>query len=115
MRNLHFRLSLEADSPYSWRMAKASKDDKSQTSYDITGAPKALSTDLASRQRRYFTSMMIRTACFILTVILPSPYRWIALLGAVTLPYFAVVFANAGRETVSPGQSLLSKKARSLE
>ncbi len=44
--------------------------------------------------------MMIRTACFILTVVLPSPYRWIALFGAVTLPYVAVVIANAGRETM---------------
>jgi hypothetical protein len=26
-----------------------------------------------------------------------------------------VVFANAGRETVSPGDALLSEKARSLE
>lgn len=44
--------------------------------------------------------MMIRTACFILTVILPSPYRWFALSGAVLLPYIAVVIANAGRETM---------------
>ena len=43
---------------------------------------------------------MIRTACFILTVVLPSPYRWVALFGAVILPYVAVVIANAGRETV---------------
>ncbi|MEY3686154.1 MAG: hypothetical protein RLZZ73_12 [Actinomycetota bacterium] len=100
-------------------MARGSKsaklDANSAQSYDITSAPKALSTDMAARQRRYFISMMIRTACFILTVILPSPYRWFALLGAVTLPYFAVVFANAGRETVSPGDALLSEKARSLE
>jgi hypothetical protein len=33
-------------------------------------------------------------------VILPSPYRWIALFGAVTLPYIAVVVANAGRESI---------------
>jgi hypothetical protein len=59
--------------------------------------------------------MMIRTACFILTVILPSPYRWFALLGAVTLPYFAVVIANAGRETVVPGASILKNKTRSIE
>ncbi len=44
--------------------------------------------------------MMIRTACFILTVILPSPYRWIALSGALLLPYVAVIVANAGRETI---------------
>jgi hypothetical protein len=59
--------------------------------------------------------MMIRTFCFILTVVLPSPYRWFALLGAVTLPYFAVVIANAGRETFAPGSGLVSDKAKSLE
>jgi hypothetical protein len=82
--------------------------------YDVTSAPKALSNDLYSRQRRYFFSMMIRTLCFILTVILPSPWRWFALFGAVTLPYIAVVIANAGRETITPGAALLSKKPRSL-
>ena len=82
--------------------------------YDVTSAPKALSKDLSSRQKMYFISMMIRTLCFILTVILPSPFRWIALFGAVTLPYVAVVIANAGRETITPGAALLSKKPRSL-
>ena len=42
--------------------------------YDITSAQKSLSTDQPGRQRRYFISMMVRTACFILTVILPSPF-----------------------------------------
>ncbi len=82
--------------------------------YDVTSAPKSLTSDLSGRQRRYFISMMIRTLCFILTVILPSPYRWFALAGAVTLPYIAVVIANAGRETISPGDALLAKKPRSL-
>ena len=82
--------------------------------YDVTSAPKALSNDLSSRQKRYFISMMIRTLCFILTVILPSPFRWFALFGAVTLPYIAVVIANAGRETISPSAALLSKKPRSI-
>jgi hypothetical protein len=58
--------------------------------------------------------MMIRTACFILTVILPSPFRWFALAGAVFLPYIAVVVANAGRETIIPGAAILKKKPRSL-
>ena len=66
----------------------------------ITDAGVALSEDQAGRMKRYFASMMIRTACFILAVILPSPYRWFALVGAVTLPYIAVVVANAGRETI---------------
>lgn len=59
--------------------------------------------------------MMIRTACFVLTVVLPSPYRWIALTGAVGLPYIAVVIANAGRETVGTGTSVLKNQTRSLE
>lgn len=66
----------------------------------ITSASPSLSEDQSKRAKKYFISMMIRTACFILTVILPSPYRWIALIFAVTLPYFAVVIANAGRESV---------------
>jgi len=85
------------------------------TVFDITAAPASLTRDQAGRQRRYFISMMIRTACFILTVVLPSPYRWFALFGAVTLPYIAVVIANAGRESFAPGDSLVSDKAKSLE
>jgi hypothetical protein len=82
--------------------------------FDVTSAPKSLSNDLAGRQRRYLISMMIRTGCFILTVVLPSPYRWFALAGAVTLPYIAVVIANAGRETITPGDALLNEKPRSI-
>lgn len=93
-------------------MAKSSKEP---IAYDITSAPTSLTNDQAGRQRRYFISMMVRTGCFILTVVLPSPFRWFALLGAVTLPYFAVVIANAGRETNIPGASILKNKTRSLE
>ena len=78
--------------------------------YDITSAPNALTRDQAGRQKRYFISMMIRTACFILTVSLPSPYRLFALLGAVTIPYFAVVIANAGRETITRGAQVVEDK-----
>jgi hypothetical protein len=82
--------------------------------YDITSAQKSLSSDQPGRQRRYFYSMMVRTACFVLTVVLPSPFRWFALAGAVFLPYIAVVIANAGRETILPGTAILRKKPRSL-
>jgi len=79
----------------------ARRDEVKQVEvHAITDAGVALSTDQAGRMKRYFASMMIRTACFILAVILPSPYRWMALVGAVTLPYIAVVVANAGRETI---------------
>jgi hypothetical protein len=55
---------------------------------------------------------MIRTACFVLTVLLPSPYRWIALFGAVTLPYIAVIAANAGRETIKKDAIFTPKRKR---
>lgn len=87
---------------------------KEKKVFDITSAPQALTRDQAGRQKRYFISMMIRTACFVLTVILPSPYRWIALTGAVLLPYFAVVIANAGRETVTRGSDVVDDKPLEL-
>ena len=81
-------------------------------SHSITTAQSGLSLDQSFRQRRYFISMMIRTACFILAVLLPSPYRWFALVGAVTLPYIAVIAANAGRETIKKDAILMSKRKR---
>ena len=78
----------------------------------ITTAQSSLSLDQSARQRRYFISMMIRTACFILTVVLPSPYRWIALTGAVSLPYIAVIAANAGRETIKKDAVFTPKRKR---
>lgn len=82
--------------------------------HDITTAQQGLSNDLPGRQRRYFISMMIRTAFFIAAVISPSPYRWFCLVAAVILPYFAVVIANAGRERVDPGSAIIHEERRSI-
>jgi Flp pilus assembly protein TadB len=83
------------------------KKDKKQ--HSISNVGESLSKDQSARQRRYFISMMIRTFCFILAVVLPSPWRWIALVGAVTLPYIAVIAANAGRETIKSRTIYASK------
>ena len=77
-------------------------------SASISNVGEPLSVDQSSRARKYFISMMVRTACFILAVILPSPYRWVALFGAVVLPYIAVVVANAGREGVRGRATIIS-------
>ena len=82
--------------------------------YSITSAQVGLSEDLPRRQKRYFISMMVRTACFILAVVLPSPYRWIALAGSLLLPYFAVIMANAGRESIPRGAAVIDEKRKSL-
>ncbi|WP_083976203.1 DUF3099 domain-containing protein [Kitasatospora azatica] len=73
--------------------------------FRITGARTSLSEDVRGRQRRYVISMLIRTACVLLAVVLWNVQRYVAFgaLGAgVLLPYFAVIIANAGRER-APG------------
>lgn len=83
---------------------------KKQTPVIITSAFDPLSEEQRGRQRRYFISMMLRTACFIASIFLPNPYRWISMGGAVLLPYVAVVLANAGRENSSGPNSLIGEQ-----
>ena len=68
----------------------------------ITGAPRAHSDDLDKRISRYLTSMAIRTVCVILVVVVDSPVRWVFAVGAVVLPYVAVVMANARGDRREP-------------
>lgn len=45
---------------------------------------------------KYFTMMAVRVACFVLMVVI-TPYgwyTWVLGIGAIFLPYFAVVIAN---------------------
>lgn len=73
---------------------------KPPTVYQITGVPRSLTEDVHHREVRYLISMGIRTACLILAVVSPwVPLRVLFLIGALVLPYIAVVAANAGRET----------------
>lgn len=64
----------------------------------VTSAQESLSDDLSRRTRRYLITMGIRTACFASIVFVNGWMRWVAIAGAVFLPYIAVVAANAGRE-----------------
>ncbi|MFJ1703950.1 DUF3099 domain-containing protein [Kitasatospora sp. NPDC088346] len=73
--------------------------------FRITGARTSLSEDVRGRQRRYVISMLIRTLCLLLAVVMWDVQRYVAfvaLAGGVLLPYFAVLVANAGRER-APG------------
>jgi Protein of unknown function (DUF3099) len=72
--------------------------------YRITDAPRSLSDDVRSREVRYLISMGIRTVCLLLAIVVPYwPLRVVFFIGALVLPYFAVVLANAGREpTAAP-------------
>ena len=71
----------------------------------VTQAQPSLSADIAARQRRYLIMMGIRVACFALTLALfVAGAGWFAAIpavGAIAIPYFAVVIANGGRELAS--------------
>ena len=70
----------------------------------VTSAPEARTEDQARRLKQYLITMAIRTACFILLVVVDAWYRWIFAAGAVFLPFVAVVAANAVMPRVSgPG------------
>lgn len=71
----------------------------------VTTAAAGRSTDLAGRQRRYLIMMGIRLACLPLAVITDGWLRWVFIVGAVVLPYVAVVIANATRR---PAAGVLS-------
>lgn len=66
--------------------------------FSISEVETGLSQDQTGRQRRYLISMGLRTACFVGGVLTEGVLRWSLIAGAVLLPYFAVVIANAGRE-----------------
>lgn len=72
--------------------------------YRITTVGTSASAEQRSRTRRYLASMAIRTLCFLGAVVAPSPWRWVLVVGAVILPYIAVVMANATRRGSRPSE-----------
>jgi Protein of unknown function (DUF3099) len=67
----------------------------------VTEARQPRSEDIASRERRYLIMMGIRIVCFVAAVVLfTQGAGWLAAfpaVGAIVIPYFAVVFANTVR------------------
>ena len=68
----------------------------------VTQARRSLSDDINFRQRRYLLMMGIRAVCFVIAVVMfVNHLGWLVVIpavGAIVIPYFAVVFANGGRE-----------------
>jgi Flp pilus assembly protein TadB len=77
----------------------------------ITTASAGAAADIAARQKRYLIAMGVRTLCFLavagiaITHLGPGWLPWIFVVGAVILPYVAVVMANAS-DTKSDGFAL---------
>ena len=68
----------------------------------VTQARRPMSEDIRYRQNRYLIMMGIRTLCFIAAILMfVNHLGWLAgipAVGALFIPYFAVIFANGGRE-----------------
>lgn len=69
--------------------------------HQITNAVTPHSDDLDARMAKYLVSMLIRTLCVVLVLVVHHPVRWVFAVGAVALPYVAVIIANntGGRRT----------------
>jgi Protein of unknown function (DUF3099) len=71
----------------------------------VTEAQRSKSADISYRERRYLIMMGIRVVCFVAAVIVfANGGGWLTAIpavGAIAIPYFAVVFANGGREPTS--------------
>ena len=68
----------------------------------VTQARRPMSEDIRYRQHRYLIMMGIRTVCFIAAILMfINHLGWLTAIpavGALVIPYFAVVLANGGRE-----------------
>src|SRR6476659_4136794 len=68
----------------------------------VTEAQRSKSADISYRERRYLIMMAIRVVCFVTAVVVfAQGGGWLTAIpavGAIAIPYFAVVFANGGRE-----------------
>jgi hypothetical protein len=78
-------------------MARKRSDD--DDAVRITTAASSRNADIAVRQRRYLLSMSLRSLCFVGAIIASLAgigWLWpILIVGALVLPYVAVVMANA--------------------
>ena len=72
----------------------------------VTTARLSHTDDIRLRERRYVATQMVRVVCVVLGVALPVPVpvKLLLFVGAVCLPWFGVVMANAG-PTVSRRRS----------
>lgn len=73
--------------------------DRRDTPVVVTSLPLSPERERRKRMAKYVIAMSIRTVCLPVAVLVDGPARWVAALGAILLPYFAVIIANA----VDPG------------
>lgn len=93
---------------------------KPDSTYRITTARKSVPDDQAIRVRGYVISMSIRIVFFVLAALTYIGFGW-KLVGwgfiaaALVIPYFAVVYANGGREPNEDPPDTLGSFSKDLE
>lgn len=63
--------------------------------YSVTSVGDSPETERRKRFIQYTVAMIIRVICIFLAVLIDNWLRWVFIAGAVLLPYFAVIAANA--------------------
>ena len=104
------------------RFTRAQSHEPEQE-YVITTAPTSHADDIGRRRRTYVISMLIRLACFGLLFVVPRGWPMVLVaVGAVVIPYVAVIGANSGGELIKQtpmtayvGPELAPPDARSPE
>lgn len=83
----------------------------------VTSLPLSPEGERRSRVLKYTVAMAVRMVCIITMLFVSGPLLWLCALGAVFLPYFAVVIANQHsdrltRGRVAPGSPALAPAVR---
>jgi hypothetical protein len=85
----------------------------------ITSVPESPEDERRRRMIRYATAMGIRVACVIACFFVHGWWLLVPVVGAVALPYVAVVLANVGRRTGEgverPGAIVVSGAPREVD
>jgi predicted tellurium resistance membrane protein TerC len=65
------------------------------TAQSVTNLEQSPEDERKSRMIRYTVAMSLRVVCIVLGVYVSGWFMWVCFAGAIFLPYFAVVIANA--------------------
>lgn len=68
--------------------------------HTITNAAEAHSEEMRQRMRKYALTMGIRMVCLVLIFVVDGWFKIIPVVGAVVLPWVAVMIANGGADVV---------------
>lgn len=82
-----------------------------QKTQSVTNLDISPEEERKSRMIRYLTAMSIRVVCIVAGVYVEGPLMWVCFAGAIFLPYFAVIIANAtGSTSARSAESVVAPK-----